>query len=128
MRKEWALRRRCRISGKGCGGSPRDARRRRGVGLGRGRSGVRGRGARERRARGPLYQAAQMVLLSLDRERGGPRQRPASEVDAAAQMQVLGPADGRRSGEGARIHYLRHGSGQSRSTPIGTPTLPPPGN
>lgn len=74
-----------------------------------------------RRARGPLYQAAQIVLQRLDRERGGPSQRPASEVDAAAQMQVLGPADGRRSGQGARIHHFGHGSGESRSTPIGTP-------
>lgn len=94
---------------------------------GRGRSRVRDerRAAGERRhqAHVPPYQAAQIVLLRLDRERGGPGQHPASEVHAAAQVQVLGPADGSRRGQGARIHNLRHGSGESRSSPTRTPTL-----
>lgn len=64
-------------------------------------------------AQKPPYQAAQIVLLRLDRERSGPRQRPASEVDAAAQVQVLGPADGGRRGQRTGIHDFRHGSKRS---------------
>lgn len=71
----------------------------------------------------PPYQAPQIVLLRLDRERGGPGQRPASKVNAAAQVQMLGPADRSRRGQGARIHYLWHGSRESCSTPIRTPTF-----
>lgn len=87
---------------------------------GRGRSGVRdetgGQGEAGTREHVPPYQAAQIVLLGLDGERGGPAQYPASKVDAATQVQVFGLADGRRGGQGARIHYLGHGCEESRCT------------
>lgn len=72
-------------------------------------------------ARVPPYQAAQIVLLRLDRERRGPGQHPAGKVDAAAQVQVLGLADGSRRGQGARIHHLGHDSRELCHTPIRTP-------
>lgn len=107
------------------------------VGLGRGRGGLSrrsgspqglgawggepGRGGHW--AGAPLYQAAQIVLLRLDRESSSPGQRPASKVDAAAQVQVLGPADGSRRGQRTGIHYLGHGSGGSHRTATYTLTL-----
>lgn len=57
----------------------------------------------------PPYQAAQMILLRLHREGGGPGQRPAREIDAAAEVQVLGLAHGSRGGQGASIRRLGHG-------------------
>lgn len=101
----------------------------RGAALGRGGSGKRGaRQAAGRPGRGghwarvPPYQAAQIVLLRLHRERGGAGQHPAGKIDAAAQVQVLGLADRSRRGQGARIHYLGHGSGESLRTPMCTLT------
>lgn len=96
----------------------RDAR---GAGTGKGpkrgeRRRTGGPGEAGTREQVPPYQAAQIVLLGLHGERGGPGQYPASKVDAATQVQVLGLADGRRGGQGARIHYLGHGCEESRCT------------
>lgn len=100
----------CGLRGSACG-----CAKPAGPAPGRGEAGERrqagGQGEAGTREQAPPYQAAQTVLLRLHGERGGPGQYPASKVDAATQVQVLGLADGRRGGQGARIHYLGHGCG-----------------
>lgn len=97
----------------------RGAAARRGGRVGRasdlGARGEQGRGAGGEAAlhRRPPYQAAQIVLLRLDGERGDPGQRPAREIHAAAQMEVLGSADRGWRGQGASVGDLGHGSGRS---------------
>lgn len=81
----------------------------RGAGPRSGRRATRRSGA----AQTPPYQAAQIILLRLDGERGGPGQRPAIEVDAAAQVEVLGSADRGWRSQGAGIRDLGHGCGRS---------------
>lgn len=109
----WGLRRRCRKGGAGCRRAPRceeadGARAGAEVGW-MPRGGRPGRGEAGTGELVPPYQAAQMILLRLHREGGGPGQRPAREIDAAAEVQVLGLAHGSRGGQGASIRRLGHG-------------------
>lgn len=101
---------RCSSPKRGPGGEDQRSRGSRGAGSRSGRRSGPGEAALHRR---PPYQAAQIILLRLDGERGGPGQRPASEIHAAAQMEVLGSADRGWRGQGASVGDLGHGSGRS---------------
>lgn len=101
---------RCSSPKRGPSGESQRSRVSRGAGARSGRRSGPGEAALHRR---PPYQAAQIILLRLDGERGGPGQRPASEIHAAAQMEMLGSADRGWRGQGASVGDFGHGSGRS---------------